>query len=335
VLQELMTLAQAELAAGCERHVLALSGQVSLNASESGDAYECQVALLLSDRSGQPLAAPNQWLSTAAARKPGLRVVQWLQQQAVGKALVHLLPRLPGADFFAQVQGEPGPAGLKDVQWLARAPGSTVVIDPRTGALSTLAQLEFEFDAPRPASFRGKPALQCEAHALVLLRTGAATAEGAPALRCVVTRLLDARSRKVLSQGYVLSNVGMDVGARQIAQWQAWAAEAEPCFRLLRQGLQLAGGMGEPGDPQMLKRLLVAGQVTTTVWRLQSATGEWADRTRALLGQLTGRAVRPDRPLSGSVLYAGVDKLFALLEALGTDTATPSATQPRVAAQHG
>ena len=37
---------------------------------EGGDAYECQSSLLLSDRSGQPLAAPNQWLSTAAV--PGV-----------------------------------------------------------------------------------------------------------------------------------------------------------------------------------------------------------------------------------------------------------------------
>ena len=85
----------------------------------------------------------------------------------------------------------------------------------------------------------------------------------------------------------------------QLAQWQAWAAEAEPCFRLIRQGLQLVGGMGELGDPNMMKRLLIAGQVTTTVWRLLHANGDWADRTRTLLNQLTGRPVRPDRPLIG------------------------------------
>ena len=107
-------------------------------------------------------------------------------------------------------------------------------------------------------------------------------------LRCVVTRVLDARGQKILAQSYLLSNLGSEVSAQQLAQWQGWAAEADPCFRLLRQGVQLIGGMGELGDPDMMKRLLIAGQVGTTVWRLLQAEGEWADRTRMLLNQLTG-----------------------------------------------
>ena len=73
----------------------------------------------------------------------------------------------------------------------------------------------------------------------------------------------------------------------------------------------------------MMKRLLIAGQVTTTVWRLLHADGDWADRTRALLNQLTGRPVRLDRPLTGNALYVGVGKLFLLLEALGTESTAP------------
>ena len=153
-------------------------------------------------------------------------------------------------------------------------------------------------------------------------------------MRCVVTRVMDARNQKILAQGYLLSNVGMEVSARQLAQWQGWAAEADPCFRLIRQGVQLVGGMGELGDPDMMKRLLVAGQVTTTVWRLLHANGEWADRTRALLNQLTGRPVRSSRPLTGNTLYVGVGKLFLLLEALGTESTAPT-QQPRVLEQHG
>ena len=139
-----------------------------------------------------------------------------------------------------------------------------------------------------------------------------------PALRCIATRVVDARSGNVLALSHALSNVGTEVSARQLAQWLGWAVDAEPCFRLLRDGVQLVGGMGEPGDPHMMKRLLVAGQVTTTVWRLLQAEAEWAGRTRALLSQLTGRRLRPDRTPSGNVLYEGVAKLFLLLEALGT-----------------
>ena len=103
----------------------------------------------------------------------------------------------------------------------------------------------------------------------------------------------------------------------------------------MRQGLQLCGGTGEPGDAHMHKRLLVAAQVATTVWRLQWATGDWAERSRALLVQLTGKAARAGRPVSASVLFAGMDKLFALLEALGTESAAlpvAAAASPATAA---
>ena len=314
VLQSLMAHARSEIAAGCDSHVLALSGQVGLKSNDGGDAYECQSSLLLSDRSGLPLAAPNQWLSTAsarsagdAARKPGMRQVQWLRQQDFGKTLVHVLPRLPAGELMAQWQAQ-------DQRWLARAPGSTAVSDPASGQSCTLARLQLVFGDARPVRFKGKAALQSEAHAEVLLRG----CDGLPALRCVATRVTDAKSRKILAQGYALSNIGGEVTARQLAQWQAWAAEAEPCFRLIRQGLQLVGGMGELGDPHMMKRLLIAGQATTTVWRLLNANGDWAPRTRTLLSQLTGRRARPDRVPSGNVLYEGTAKLFLLLEALGT-----------------
>ncbi|MGJ7507255.1 flagellar biosynthesis protein FlhF [Variovorax sp. GT1P44] len=323
VLQDLTVHARSEIAAGCDHHVLALSGQVGLRSNEGGDAYECQSSLLLSDRSGAPLSAPNQFLSTAATRggadarrKPGMRQVHWLRQQDFGKAVVHVLPRLPAIELMTEWQAQ----GQK---WLARAPGSTGVIDPQTGASSALARRDYAFGEPRRVMFRGKPALQCEAQAEVILRAGADNA-ALPVLRCVATRVMDERSQKIIAQGYLLSNVDMQVTACQLAQWQAWAADADPCFRLIRQGVQLVGGMGELGDPNMMKRLLIAGQVTTTVWRLLNANGEWADRTRMLLNQLTGRPVRSSRPLTGNALYVGVSKLFLLLEALGTESTAPT-----------
>ncbi len=331
VLDELLAHARGEVAGGCAQHVLALSGQVALRSNGGRDVYECQSSLLLSDRSGQPLAAPNQWLSTAATstrgadarRKPGARQVQWLHQQSLGKPVVHLLPKMPSIEQLAEWQSQ-------NQQWLVRVPGSTAVIETNTGESSALARIDAEFSAPVPTVFRGEPALQCEAHALVRLRV-AADKPALPPLRGVVRRVLDARGQKILAQTCLLSNVDMGVDARQLAQWQAWATDAEPCFRLIRQGLQLAGGMGELGDPDMLKRLLIAGQVTTTVWRLLHAKGEWVEGTRMLLNQLIGRSARSSRPLTGNALYMGVSKLFLLLEALGTESTAPVQPQTRPA----
>ncbi|VTU27009.1 Flagella-associated GTP-binding protein [Variovorax sp. PBS-H4] len=314
VLQSLKAHAWSEVATGCDHHVLALGGQLGLKSNEGGDAYGCESSLLLSDRDGRPVAAPNQWLSTAgaggataaAARRAGLRPLQWVAQQDFGKPVVHALQRLPAIEFMGEMQA-------RGLAWLARAPGSTAIVDA-AGARGTLARLALAFGEPHPVRFKGKPALQAEAHAEVLLRGE----HGLPALRCVVTRVVEPKTRKILAQGYLLSNVGSEVGAEQLARWHGWAAEAEPCFRLLRQGLQLVGGLGELGDPHMMKRVLIAGQASTTVWRLLHAEGEWAGRARSLLSQLTGRRLRPDRAPSGNVLYEGVAKMFLLLEALGT-----------------
>jgi len=167
------------------------------------------------------------------------------------------------------------------------------------------------------------------AHADVVLRFNAAAMAACmardemPALRCIATRVVDARSGNVLALSHALSNVGAEVSTPQLAQWLGWAVDAEPCFRLLRDGVQLVGGIGELGDPDIMKRLLIAGQMTTTVWRLLQAEGEWADRARALMGQLTGRQARNGRAMSGSALYAGVGKLFLLLDALGTESTAP------------
>ncbi len=323
VLQGLIAHARSEIAAGCNAHVLALCGQVGLHSNEHGEAYELQGSMLLSDRDGLPLAAPNQWLATAAtrgtlnaARKPWMRQVDWLDQQDFGKTLVHVLPKHPGADLMTQWQGQGQP-------WLAGALGSTAVIDPRSGTASVLALLDFDFGEERLVTFRGEAALQSEAHVDVILRSGALTADvaeqaRAPVLRCVAVRMVDAQNRKTMA--YLLSNIGREVAARQLAQWQEWATEADPCFRLIRQGLHLMGGMGELHAPNMMKRLLIVGQVTTTVWRLLHASGDWAERTRTLLTQLTGRAVRPDLPLSGDVLFEGVGKLFLLLDTLDTQS---------------
>ncbi len=325
VMDDLLAHARSEVAAGCQTHVLALSSQVGLR-SEGDDAYECHTSLLLSDRTGQPLAAPNGWLSTAGAdaiRRPGLRQVQWLRQQDFGKAMVHVLTKLPTAETMLQWQAQ-------GQRWVARAVASTAVTDTASGAGRTLARLDHSFSEPRPAQFAGRPALQSVAECDVLLRFNAAAAASGltradmPTLRCVVTRIVDARSGKLLQQSYALSNIGSDVSGLQLSQWQAWAIENEPSFRLIRQGVQLVGGLGELGDPHMMKRVLIAGQMTTTVWRLLRAEGEWADRTRLLLNQLSGRPARGSRPLTGNALYAGMGKLFLLLEALGTESTAPA-----------
>ncbi|MDP9902321.1 flagellar biosynthesis protein FlhF [Variovorax ginsengisoli] len=305
----------------CDRHVLALTGQASLRAGD--EAFVCHASLLLSDRNGLPFAMPNQWLATASVRDPkdpqrhqGARQVLWASQQPTPLPMVHLLTKAPSMDMALQWH-------LNGVRWLARAAASTVVTDHRTGMSRVLSRLDFSFGAARPVSFRGKVVLQREAQVDVMLRPGIAVAQAAdaPLLRCVAVQLLDPRTHKLLSQCFMLSNLASEVSAEQLARWNAWGLEAEGCFRLLRHGAAALGGLGELGDPELMKRLMAMGQVCTTVWRLLQTQAAWAARSRALLVRLTGRITRGDRPLPGSIAFAGMGKLFLLLDALGSEPA--------------
>ena len=78
------------------------------------------------------------------------------------------------------------------------------------------------------------------------------------------------------------------------------------------------------GEVALPKRVLVAAQACITVFLLQQEQAAWAETARRVLAQLTGRSVRPDRPVPGPALFEGLEKLFVLLDALETDGATQS-----------
>lgn len=312
VLDDLSRIARSAVAAECESYVLALCGRSRPDPNEREETYDVESALLVSDRTGAPLAAPNQWLAMPGDATWGARQVQWLHTQDLGKPRIYLLPRIaPAADLVAcQEQG---------VRWVARAAGTSIVIDPASGDPVQLSRLQPCFGAEETVSFKGSAARRSNAEMQVLV----ATANGTQLpLRCVFSRTVAAESGKDLQQLFVLSNVPHEVDASCLLQWHEWAARLEGCFRLTAKGLALLGGIGDLGDPSMMKRLLTAGQVATTVWRLLQLESDAAQRTRILLAELTGRQARPDRQ-SGKVVFEGLVKLIHLLDALPADAAGP------------
>jgi flagellar biosynthesis protein FlhF len=321
---KLLTLANAEIEAACAGYVLAISGKTELLASRSGDAYSLQSSLLLSDRNGMPLAAPHQLLSTTPAVNattalpaPALRQLAWMQQQNFGKPLVHLLERMPTTDLIQSWQAD----GLL---WLARARGATGVMEG--GQRSTLAKLtaQLVFDAPQLIVYKGKLAQQTLAETSITLRSDKQPATCLPELRCVVTRIVDQSSGKLLASWYLLSNLASSatsVTAAQLAAWSCWKQAADPYYKLLKQAIQQLDACTEPGDSQMQKRLLIAAQASTTVWRLAHKQDEWAAAARALLAQLAGHRIRSGSVTvtSAAALFEGFGKLIALLDALALD----------------
>lgn len=333
IAQTLLAQACTEVENGCDAYVLALRGKVALVAEDSEDRYALHGSVLLSDRSGMPLAAPNQLLATATptiaqdALKPSMaemRQLDWLQRQSFGKPMLHFLDGMPSTQQMQDWQAS-------DIQWLVRVQARVGVVDVASQVGSTLKKLAdtLSFSSAQPVMYKGKAALQSTAEATVNLRDSAKnmvsdSTDYIPALRCVVNRIVEQHSGKLLVQWYLLGNVGTQATAQQIVQWHHWRLAAEPYFTLLKQDIDQLGGCGQPGDVNMLKRLLVAGQASTTVWRLQHAQDSWAEPARNLLLQLTGKQLRSERAVPGAIIFEGLCKLYVLLDALGAEeSATP------------
>lgn len=310
----------ADIRANCSDYVLAASGEIRPAPDAEADSA-MPVSALLSDRNGLPFAAVPHQLA-AGNTTSGVPMPRWLGQQRGDKPLVHLLAHIPAAGVIQALQ-----AG--GTHWVAGGAATLRVFAAGSEAPKTLLKLAagLSFSAPQAVLHRKKTALLSVAEMPVSLCTDSKIdGSGKPAvsrpLRCVVTRLVDIDTGKSLRLAYVLASPGIKATALQVAQWAAWRATADPYFRLINQNiLQLGEGsvFGELAPPE---RVLLAGQASSTVFRLQHANGAWAETARKVLAQLAGRPVRAGRAIPGAALFEGLGKIFVLLDALETDDVT-------------
>ena len=305
--------------------VLASSREISL-AQGKKPGMRALVTALLSDRTGLPFAVTQQFL--AGTEKADKRLGE-LQRQEFDKPLVHLLDCLGSPESVQAWQAA-------NLQWVASVPASLGIVVAESGTVTTLAKLlaELSFSTSQAEVIRGKAVLLSVAEVWVRLRPQpqdihAGASGTASLLRCVVRRIADAQTGEPLMHSYVLASANVDASAQQIGQWAAWRASTEPYFKLLAQGLLQLRDSPAAGDPALTGRALVAGQACLTVFLLQQQVAAWAETARRVLAQLTGRSVRPDRPVPGLALFEGLEKLCVLLDALETDESIPS-LQPDV-----
>jgi flagellar biosynthesis protein FlhF len=325
IAQILLSQVVTDINSSCSDCVLAVAGDIRLASEQGADSFAIASTLLLSDRTGLPFSAPHQMLAGSAQPKSG-----WMHQHNFGKPIVHLLAGMPDPELIHEWQS----IGL---QWVASGTAGLCVVDIQSGTTGTLAKLAagLPYSAAQPVLYRRKKVLLSMAETLVCLpaapKRSAAGTEPVPlTLRCVVRRIVDADSGRPLTHNYILASASVQATAGQMAQWPAWRTAAEPFFELLKQCVLQLGGGGPPGDIALGKRLLIAGQASTTVFRLQRSQEIWAETARVALAQLAGRPVRAGRPVPGPALFEGLGKLFVLLDVLETDSATQS-SQPRVA----
>jgi hypothetical protein len=106
------------------------------------------------------------------------------------------------------------------------------------------------------------------------------------------------------------------VSDAQIALWYYFRWQIESFFKLLKQaGHQLERWDWISGSA-IFKRLLIATHACLLVWRLARERGEAARQTQDFLVRLSGRQMKPSRPVTMSALLEGVFMLFAMLETL-------------------
>jgi flagellar biosynthesis protein FlhF len=326
VAQDLQVQVAAEATASCSRHVLLLAGASEPGASApAGQAHPG--ALLLSDRTGLPFGVLHEL--------PGVPLLgSALEQRRLAKPFVHLLSRVPEHETLARWQ-------VAGRLWAASAPATLRVIDVASNTSGTLKKLAAvpEFGMAQEMLFRGKPALMSVAEMRILpargLKCGSGTrAEEALPLRCVIRRVVEAGSGKLLAQSYLLLSPGIEATAPEAAQWAGWRSAAEVHFRFLGQALAQLAEAGPSGDAVLMKRLLVVSQACTTVLRLQRSAQPWARGAREVLGQLAGRTARSGRAIPLLVLMEGLGKFLVLLDALDHDAAASSLpAHPALAAQ--
>jgi hypothetical protein len=303
--------------------------------------YDLATSLVVSDTTGEPIAAPLQnlvtreglWTSCAVAVRRDVRPhldeltasMAWLEAQDFGKPLVHIIDR--EADSAAHWRQWTA-AGQR---WLTRIKGgSRLTRQDKNLAASTIADT-LSFKYARDVMMKGKPARQFVAETTVQVtrkarpkRKNAKGKRVAPergetlAVRLIVSRVEDAHGNR-LAVWYLLSNLDAQaVTGERLALWYYWRWTIESFFKLLKQaGHQLESWEQETGLA-LFKRLLIASQACVTVWRLMRSPTPQAKDTCAFLVRLSGRQMKRRCPITASAMLDGLFKLLTLLETLET-----------------
>ena len=322
--QKLLSKAAADSQRHCSGYVLASHGQASLPAAEDALGGG-QFTALLSDRTGIPFAALMAPMvledGTGALAESGLR-------QLGNQPVVHLFS---GFASFDRIQ----PWQSCGLAWMAWAPAGLLVALAGEGLSATLEELVpgLEFSTPKLVSFGGRAGLLSAAEMLVnVVAQTTPDCAGQPAdspmQRCVVRRMVDAASGKLVAHSYLLASITIQARAHKLIQWAGWQADAKSYFLLLEQSLPDPEGDTVLGPAHRYDHLRVLAHTCLTALLLQQARQVWAEPARRVLGQLAGQTFESAQPVPGRVLLEGLGKLYTLLDALetGEAAALPSAS---------
>jgi len=300
--------------------------------------YELQSALVVSDRTGDPLAPVFHGLRAA----DGVHSSQSGQVEPPPSQLDGLAPVMA---FVAQLHWERPAVHLIDAEadsiahfrhwhranylFVVRADDCNRAV--YAGATMSLKevreQLDAQFQLAREVEYHGRPAHQYVAETTVTITRKAKLQRhgkkgprtilpGEPLqLRLVMTEVRDAKGQ-VLACWYLLTNVPESVAAATIALWYYWRWRIESYFKLLKgAGHQLEHWQQETAAATV-RRLLVVSMACVLVWQLARSTAPEADQVRKFLIRLSGRQMKHGQSYTWPALLAGLWVYLTMVDVL-------------------
>lgn len=299
---------------------------------ETDVGYDLQSSLLISDKTGLPLAPVAQRLVTANGSYSSYKnnaldenvashldevttCIDYLQQQSFAKSLVHIIDR--EADSIGHIRRWQENGYL----WLTRAKDhTTVTFEKQTLTCPTIANT-LSFKKIREVSYHGKPQWQWVAEAKIVITRDACvrknqkktTVAGKPVeARLVVSRVMS-DAGEILAQWLLITNV-QAVEASEIALWYYWRWKIESFFKLLKSGGQNLESWQQETGLAIAKRLLVVSMACVLVWEIAAAESEEVHSLRTFLIKLSGRQMKWGVAFTNPALLAGLWVFLSMLE---------------------
>lgn len=301
--------------------------------------YAMQTALLISDRSGDPLlplyigiaaatGVHSTRRETALPRRPWIdeisRTMGYVESLAPAKPSVHIIDReadsLLHLRRFARQQRKFVIRG-NDVRRLEHEGQSKLLAEVE-------AELAQQFRLSRTVQYRGRQALQYVAETTVKLTQPARQQRlrhGKTSYRMIKGRALDLRlvlaqvrdqDGNVLATWRLWTNLPASVEAATIALWYYWRWRVESYFKLLKRAGQHAEAWQQETASAIAKRMLIAAQVCVIVWAIEQSPDPRVKPLRELLVRLSGRLMKRGVEWTASALLAGMWNLLSIIDAL-------------------
>lgn len=301
---------------------------------ETDVGYDLQSSLIISDKTGLPIAPVAQRLVTANGSYATYQnnelnenvashldevttCIHYLQQQQFSKPLVHIIDR--EADSIGHIRQWQESGYL----WLVRVKcNTTVEFEKQSTNCSEIAN-KLSFNKIREVSYHGKSYWQWVAETNIVITRDASTCENGKKIfipgkpvkaRLVVSRVLS-ETGEILAQWLLITNVS-GVEASEIALWYYWRWKIESFFKLLKSaGHNLESWQQETGLA-IAKRLLVVSMACVLVWEIAAAESEEACLFRSFLIKLSGRQMSWGVEFTNPALLAGLWVFLSMLEVM-------------------